>query len=429
MHALSLLPILMLLTVGVPLAGAFPHGCTLLSASCPSLPPTGIKADTIAPGRGEGFYTQPLSAELNARRADFFSEGLTLAHIVKWRGAARELSYRELDIDLKRSRLESLTDNAGKDYLQLQDTLVRERQAHLRSLARRGTHRGTSRAFRHLDLPFFRNREALATFKTQAYALPEQASSLTAKGHITLLEHTDSLITDTLYVELREGAQQEIAGTAVRWTIGGGGGCGDGGYKLIRAETALKLERIEILNPMDLPCPVKSFDKLVQVRKENLPYRARLCITYRHPIAHRIPFEDHFNLSMQDSPLPQAADSLPQTPPLTQLDLNKQPNRAGYRLVASFPRPDSLPAIDLESSTLRFINERGKTVDLGAYELEFFEEGFDDHPAIRLSATELPPKGTTYFLAVIKLVHQEGIEGAAAVIRRRIAVGAVEKTK
>jgi hypothetical protein len=428
MHALSLLPIPMLLTIGVPLAGAFPPGYSWLSASSP-IPPIGVKADTIAPGRGEGFYTQPLSAELNARRADFFSEGLTLTHIVKWRGPARELSYRELDIDLERSRLESLTDNAGKDYLQLQDTLVQERQAYLQSLAKRGTYRGTSRTFRHIDLPFFRNRKALATFHTKAYALPVQASSLTAKGYITLLEHTDSLITDTLAAELREGAQQTIAGTAVRWTIGGGGGCGSGDYELIRAETALKLERVEILNPMDLPCPVQSYDNLVQVQKEDLPYQARLSVTYRHPVVHRLPFEDHFNLSMQGGPLPKAADSLPQSPPLTQLDLSKQPNRAGYQLVASFPRPDSLPAIDLESSTLRFTNERGNTVDLGAYELEFFEEGFDDYPALRISAAELPPPGASSLIAIIRLAHQKNAEGEAVMIRRRVALGAVEQSK
>ncbi|NBC07247.1 MAG: hypothetical protein GVY26_08640 [Bacteroidetes bacterium] len=422
----SLLFIGLLFPAAVLIAGSAKIGKAQFAAGSLSAY-TGTMPDTIAPDTAHGFHTQPLSAELNARRADFFSEGVTLTHVVKWRGLARELSYRELDIDLERSRLESLTDNAGKDYLQLQDTLVQERQAYLQSLARRGTYRGTSRTFRHLDLPFFRNRKALATFHTKAYALPVQASRLTAKGYITLLEHTDSLITDTLSAELREGAQQTIAGTAVRWTIGGGGSCGSGDYDLIRAETALKLERIEILNPMALPCPVQSYDNLVQVQKEDLPYQARLSVTYRHPVVHRLPFEDHFSLSMQGGPLPQATDSLLRTPPLTQLGLYMEPNRAGYRLVASFPWPDSLPAIDLESSTLRFTNERGKPVDLGAYELAFFEEGFDDYPALRLRAAELPPTGTSSLIAIIRLAYEEDVEGAEPIIRRRIALGAVEK--
>ncbi len=355
------------------------------------------------------FQCVPMSLEIAAREHYFFDEGVKLTHeITLPKATKKELSKKDISIDINRSKLFLMKDNGGKDYLKERSIKEQERNEYVRGQAREGKFIATTKLYQALSLPTLSEDDRLATFETQAFSIPSMATNIMTEGSIVLLEHTDELITEKITVELQEGVRTKINNTIIEWTINGRGACMNGPYDIANANTPLKVKSIKFLNPMVTSCgDSRGHEKNIKVKKSDLPYTAELEITYHQPIVREVFFKNNFNLSLDDSFIKMEDDHFTDQS-ISKISISQNTRWIKDGINVEFPIESGTPGYNPIFSSIEILDERGEKLDLGKVELTK-ESTFEDI-SISLYMEKMPPKGTRYLTANFNLAMETDLE-------------------
>lgn len=358
--------------------------------------------------RNRNFYIRPYSFEGFSRESKFAKEGIELTYELRLpNGLERPLAEDEVSLDIRNSRLLSLTDNSGKDYLREQAFAERQHRDYLRAQARQGKFIVNMEPYGGI-LPgknVFRP-EGLLFFRTRLLSLPQLATNLHAEGYISFYEHTDQLVERTVKVRLEEGHFFELDGHQVQMVINGASFCNNQQYELLSLQTALKIKGLHYADPSQNPCGDYGPDTHLKVDKGQLPFETELTIVYHEPILRHEYFSNNFNLNLLPKAPPVKTDQYYEFG-ITRLQVNQAPNRAGHRLEVDYPfvLPEGARYLSRKSSVQLF-SPTSQPIKMGKVGIkETF--GGDGDGLITLVSDQLPSQAYPYLIADIKIHVQK----------------------
>lgn len=358
------------------------------------------------------FYIIPTEIEINSRNGDFFEEGTKLTHVVKMPPKAGKKNSRDFSIDLSRSKLLSMKDNTGKEYLTEEFILMMDRREYVREKARNGTFMGSSiqdEGKKHLDKPFMPNRDEIATFFTRTFSTPTMATNITSEGYITIIQHTDELVKKTIEVDLYNGQRTVIDGNRIDWTINGGGSCGEGSYDIMSPHSALKFESIKILNPMiDICQDNSSRAKSIPIDKDKLPYKAQLEIVYKKSVAKEVYFKNNFNLNLYGTSVEIATDHNTEAS-IAKLVVSAKKDEPKISATFLVGEPTPERRINPSLSTVTVKDEQGKSAELGKVNIK--DDYFFANDKFTVEIESSPSRNTRFLTAEVKLAFDKQEEG------------------
>ena len=234
------------------------------------------------------------------------------------------------------------------------------------------------------------------------------------QGYITIVSHKEQLITDTIEVDLFNGNSTIIENTRINWNVSGRGSCREGSYELIHAKTALKIKSLKILNPMVEICldntPASGmdlFNTYLPIFKDKLPYKAKVVIVYYKPVIKEMYFKQEFNMSLNSYPIKITTDHNPDMG-ISKLIIKNSKDKPKISVEFPLSKTLSKPGFNAKSSSVIIKDNKGKTINLGNVNFKDNYYIFNDKYIIEIE--NLPPKGTGYLLAEIKLALDEYTE-------------------